>query len=139
GNTRHARSDRTTSQTHDSATGHVHRGHQHDDDPQHPAGRNWEGGMMPTLELEGLRRLVRDVLETPHDRIWTLQGFGMLRTYLGDDMNMRLHVWDARHAAPNVSSIHNHPWGFTSLILSGEMENVLYQTRVPQDFNLRPY
>ena len=70
--------------------------------------------------------LVAEVL-APHGgaRSWTLQGFGMLRTYLGP--SLRLHVWDPRYRVPDVTEIHDHPWHFTSLVVSGRMRNVRYQ------------
>lgn len=52
---------------------------------------------------------------------WELQGFGMLRCYLPGDT--RLQVWDRTFAVPNVTSIHDHPWHFDSLIVAGELEN----------------
>jgi len=57
---------------------------------------------------------------------WSLQGFGMLRCYLGASRRVRLHVWDDRYAVPNVSLIHDHPWAFESTILSGTVRNVRF-------------
>lgn len=45
--------------------------------------------------------MVQDVLEQPHRREWSLQGFGMLRTYLSFDM--RLNIWNRQFRIPNVS------------------------------------
>lgn len=59
---------------------------------------------------------------TEHTRFrWTVQGFGMLRTYLPDDM--RLNVWSSALAVPEASLIHDHPWDFESYIVAGELRN----------------
>lgn len=87
------------------------------------------GGHDPSFEA--LRALViDDVLEHSSSREWSLQGFGMLRTYLG--RSLRLHVWDPRFRTPDVSDIHDHPWHFESTIIAGRMRNVRYHV-VAQD------
>lgn len=73
-----------------------------------------------------LKELVRQLLLHPHDREWTLQGFGMLRCYLDEDRTHRLHVWDPRYAVKNVSTIHTHPWDFTSTIVAGHVIDQRY-------------
>jgi hypothetical protein len=55
---------------------------------------------------------------------WSLQGFGMLRLYLTKEL--RLHIWDSRFAVDNVSLLHDHPWDFESLIISGGLTNYRY-------------
>lgn len=67
--------------------------------------------------------LVRNILRHPHHHEWSLQGFGMLRTYLDDQRVFRLHIWSQEHAVENVSLMHNHPWDFTSKIIAGEITN----------------
>lgn len=69
---------------------------------------------------------VMEVLAHPFDYQWSLQGFGMLRTYLAADQIDRLHIWDLESAFPEVSRIHDHPWDFTSRIVSGRMDNQRY-------------
>lgn len=59
-------------------------------------------------------------------RVWTLQGFGMLRTYLDPDEVERLHIWDTGKANAEVSTVHNHAWDFESLIYSGRLANQRY-------------
>jgi hypothetical protein len=66
---------------------------------------------------------INDILANPFDREWTIQGFGMLRTYLDDEQVQRLHIWDTSAAVEDVSTIHDHPWDFTSLILRGAIRN----------------
>lgn len=70
---------------------------------------------------------IREILEHPEDRHWTIQGFGMLRLYLDGCHIKRLHIWDPVMAVENVSPIHDHPWDFVSEIISGQMTNVLYR------------
>jgi len=77
------------------------------------------------MHVELIRALVRDVLKNPHKREWSLQGMGMLRAYLTSEV--RLHIWDERFRVPNVSMIHDHPWDFVSTIVSGTIENIVYE------------
>jgi hypothetical protein len=58
---------------------------------------------------------------------WQVQGFGMLRTYLGGPGETRLQIWDQRLAAVGNSAIHDHPWDFTSKIIAGTMINQRYR------------
>jgi hypothetical protein len=60
---------------------------------------------------------------------WTLQGFGMLRFYLGDFA--RIHVWDASHMVADASVIHNHFWDLRSTVVSGRMTNQRYRVMAP--------
>ena len=74
------------------------------------------------LTVEVLRHFVRtELLRWPERYEWSIQGFGMLRTYLSADV--RLHVWDPENRVEDVSDIHDHPWHFESLIVSGSVEN----------------
>jgi hypothetical protein len=79
--------------------------------------------MMPTKEFSAMRAMVQTVLEQPFHFDWTVQGFGMLRTYFGKEKVWRLNVWDSRLAVPNVSTIHDHPWDFTSWVIAGHFKN----------------
>jgi len=79
-------------------------------------------------DLTYLKPLVADVLRDT-GRGWTVQGFGFLRTYFGPPSNpkrFRLNLWDSRFAVPNVSTIHDHPWDFSSVIVAGVFANVRY-------------
>lgn len=60
------------------------------------------------------------------DREWTLQGLGMLRTYLDEERVYRLHIWSPAHAVENVSGLHTHPWDFRSTVIVGSVNNVLF-------------
>jgi hypothetical protein len=80
-------------------------------------------------ELEFTRALVRHVLETTPHTEWTVQGFGFLRTYFGPadrPKQYRLNLWDRTFTVPNVSTIHDHPWDFKSLIVAGQTANQRY-------------
>jgi hypothetical protein len=55
--------------------------------------------------------VVRSILEDPM-RQWTVQGLGMLRTYLPD--NARLHIWNPALKFEEVSEHHTHPWDLVS-------------------------
>ncbi len=68
------------------------------------------------------KSLVKEILKKAAWFKWSLQGFGMLRLHLSDEV--RLNVWDGRYRVPNVSMIHDHPWDFESLIVTGELRNV---------------
>lgn len=78
-----------------------------------------------------VKPLVRSIIEHPFDHEWSLQGFGMLRTYL-DSKDLRLHIWDSRFKVADVSELHTHPWNFHSYVVSGEVKNRRY-TKNPAD------
>lgn len=81
-----------------------------------------------SVAFDALAQLVReDVLLHPEKHSWTLQGFGMLRTYLS--LAIRIHVWDSRFRVPSVTDIHDHPWDFESLVLRGSIRNIRYEVR----------
>lgn len=68
--------------------------------------------------------LVKRLLEDALDHEWSIQGLGMLRLYLNKEW--RLHVWADEARVKDVSTIHDHPWGFTSQIISGQIRNITY-------------
>lgn len=82
------------------------------------------------MMFEFTRALARSIFDKPFEHEWTVQGFGMLRTYLDPDKRWRLNVWHSGLAVPNVSIIHDHPWDFNSLILAGEFYNTRYTNDV---------
>lgn len=76
-----------------------------------------------------LRPLVENVLHNPDGYGWTVQGFGMMRCYLGppdDPKRFRLNIWDSRYRVKGVSTAHDHPWHFKSVIVSGVFCNQRY-------------
>lgn len=79
-----------------------------------------------TVTNKYLMELVRYALANAHDDEWSVQGMGMFRLYLGRDKVIRLHIWDNRYKVPGVSTIHNHPWDFTSFIVAGSLRNLVY-------------
>jgi len=87
--------------------------------------------------LDISRKLVKFILSNPLKYEWSLQGFGMLRTYISKEV--RLHVWDSRFAVPNVSLIHDHPWDFDSYILAGRINNRIFEVSDSGNETQRPY
>lgn len=81
------------------------------------------------------RALVESILRHPRDHNWSIQGLGMLRTYLGDNNEYRLHVWDSEHATPHVSRLHTHPWNFESYIVAGSLLNQRYRICASEDID----
>lgn len=80
---------------------------------------------------------VRAILADPYGHEWSVQGFGMLRTWLDPEGVERLHIWDAENAANDgVSTLHNHPWDFESRIVSGRLVNQRYEVG---EISGRPY
>lgn len=89
-------------------------------------------------DLTYVRPLVRKILADANNG-WTVQGFGFLRTYFGppDAPKMfRLNLWDSRFTVPGVSTIHDHPWDLSSLIVAGDFTNQRY--RVNDRLGSRP-
>ncbi len=84
---------------------------------------------MHMLAFRATRALVRTMLEDWGRYTWTLQGFGMLRAYVSKEL--RLHVWSSDQRTENVSSLHDHPWDFESLVVSGTMSNTRYRATTP--------
>jgi hypothetical protein len=82
-----------------------------------------------TDDLTFVRPLVASILRDEH-REWSVQGFGFLRTYFGPadaPKAFRLNLWDRRFKVPNVSTIHDHPWDFKSIIVAGQFANLRYE------------
>lgn len=71
-----------------------------------------------------VKLLVKAVLTSPFNLKWSVQGLGMLRTYLSPEV--RLHIWDSSLRVKNVSPIHDHPWHLDSLIVSGCLKQHRY-------------
>lgn len=107
--------------------------------------------------VETMRALAKTVLLGAHAYDWTMQGFGMLRihiparktiTYVGGahdgprnlpDVDYRLNVWCSRYRARKVSLIHDHPWSFQSVVLSGKMRNVRFRVVKPDELVFFPF
>lgn len=78
------------------------------------------------------KALVKSLLERADQYKWSVQGLGMLRLYLSQEI--RLHIWDSSLQFPNATLIHDHPWDFHSLVVSGEITNIKYNQK---DFPVR--
>lgn len=79
--------------------------------------------------------LVRAMLEKWQSYHWTQQGFGFLRTKLGEVG--RIHIWDGRLRTPLVSDIHAHPWPLKSTIISGELINQRFRVANYKNYPVR--
>lgn len=79
------------------------------------------------------KSLVESILKNWRSYKWSLQGFGMLRLYIEDEL--RLHIWDSRYQIRNVSIVHNHPWSFESHIIAGTIWNYEYEFNEAQPDN----
>lgn len=91
-------------------------------------------------DLTFLKPLVSSILQDER-RSWTVQGFGFLRTYFGPadaPKKFRLNLWDHRFTVPNVSTIHDHPWDFSSVIVAGEFANQRYAMKHPKLTDITP-
>jgi hypothetical protein len=76
------------------------------------------------MNFELMKQLVKKILENATSYEWSLQGLGMLRLYLSQEV--RLHVWDCDFMFPKASTMHTHPWHFSSLIVAGELKQMRY-------------
>lgn len=86
------------------------------------------------------KAFVHNILSNYGDHHWTVQGFGFLRMYFGPHENpkrYRLNLWDSSFTVPGVSTIHDHPWHFTSLIIAGCFCNQRFDMMVlpPVDYS----
>lgn len=77
--------------------------------------------------LQYVKPLVHDLLKNHGSYRWSLQGFGMLRAYISKEL--RVHVWNRSFAVPNVTTIHDHPWHFESVVVAGTIVNTRYRVR----------
>ena len=75
--------------------------------------------------------ILAEAAYNPRARNWTVQGFGMLRCYLDNDLSDRLHVWTNALRVQGVSDIHTHPWDFGSMVLAGRLINKRYEEVSP--------
>lgn len=76
------------------------------------------------IEKELVQEMLEEALSKALDdnaKGWTLQGLGMLRLYIDDEV--RLHVWNIDYADTNASTLHTHPWHMYSEIVAGKMQN----------------
>ena len=65
-----------------------------------------------------------EILTNPLEHEWSVQGLGMMRTYLNEEQ--RLHIWHSALQIPGASRVHDHPWHFTSKILFGAIKQQRY-------------
>ncbi len=65
-----------------------------------------------------------EILTNPLEHEWSVQGLGMMRTYLNEEQ--RLHIWHSALQTPDASLVHDHPWHFTSKVLLGRINQYRY-------------
>lgn len=81
--------------------------------------------MIETKKTElGFKLMAKAILGNATSYRWSLQGLGMFRLYLSQEL--RMHVWDPDFAFPGASPMHTHPWDFTSYIVAGGIVNERY-------------
>jgi hypothetical protein len=78
-----------------------------------------------------IKLLVENILKHPLHFGWSVQGLGMLRTYLSQEV--RLHVWDSSLKVAGASPYHDHPWDMDSLIVAGRYKQHRYVAPLPND------
>jgi hypothetical protein len=76
------------------------------------------------MNLRITKTLVKNILENPGRYEWSVQGLGMMRTYISREL--RLHIWDDRLEVPGASRIHDHPWSFVSYVVAGAIRNNVF-------------
>jgi hypothetical protein len=72
----------------------------------------------------GFKLMVKAILQQATSYKWSLQGLGMFRLYLADEL--RIHVWDPDAAFPGASPMHTHPWDFSSYVVAGKLMQYRY-------------
>lgn len=70
---------------------------------------------------------------------WTIQGLGMLRCRIND--NLRLHIWHSDIKTPNIenSAKHTHAWDFHSYVVAGQLRNYVYERVQPNPHHENSY
>lgn len=81
-----------------------------------------------------------DYITDPLKYEWSVQGLGMLRTYVSE--TERLHIWHEDIRDPKASPIHDHPWSFKSEVLWGTVRQTRFEYRhrkgFTQEWNMQP-
>lgn len=79
-----------------------------------------------TQHFEFLKASVKAVVEKSSPADWTVQGFGMMRTYFDKEREWRLNVWHSSLQVKGVSTVHDHPWNFRSCVIAGKFMNTRF-------------
>lgn len=69
---------------------------------------------------------IAEILIDWEQREWSIQGLGMLRTYLDENKVSRLHVWSDDAKYEDASELHTHPWDMASVVMAGVLEQTRY-------------
>lgn len=89
------------------------------------------------LDRDSLISILRDPLQLD----WRAHGIGMLKTYLDPaTRHWRLDLWHSVLVTPGISTMHTHPWPFTSFVMAGKLHNYRYARRLANvpDFRRAP-
>src|SRR5579859_497475 len=89
---------------------------------------------METFSPETVKQIIKAILKSPDKLKWSVQGLGMMRTYLSQEV--RLHIWDSALKVPNASPLHDHPWHLDSYIVAGEVRQYRYALQSPPPVNM---
>jgi len=65
-----------------------------------------------------------NILTRPLEHEWSVQGLGMMRTYL--DETRRLHIWHTSLMVHGATPLHDHPWNFKSEVVFGMVKQNIY-------------
>ncbi len=72
------------------------------------------------------KALVLTMLQHAEDFPWRMQEMGLMGLRIDDRREYRLHVWDPS-CCIGEPPIHDHPYGFASTIIAGELTNTRYE------------
>ena len=72
-----------------------------------------------------MNNAIINILTQPLEHEWSVQGLGMMRTYLNE--TQRLHIWHSSLIVPDVTELHDHPWNFESEVLFGCVRQMRFE------------
>jgi hypothetical protein len=72
------------------------------------------------------RALVHTLLQHAEDLPWRMNDIGLMGLRLDDRRECRLHVWDPGSSV-GEPPVHDHPYGFTSTVIAGELTNTRFE------------
>jgi hypothetical protein len=64
-------------------------------------------------------------LTQPLEYEWSVQGLGMMRTYLSK--TKRLHIWHSSLIVTGATELHDHPWNFESEVMFGCVRQMRFE------------
>jgi hypothetical protein len=82
------------------------------------------------------KALAFTILRHAEEFPWKMQDIGLMGLRLDERREYRLHVWNPSLSA-GQPPIHDHPYGFTSAIIVGELTNTRYVENAAGDEHVR--